>query len=409
LFAIRDAFAALLNKPDEAALEGALRDICTTLRTALPESTVDVLRISQRTISDPLLLRILALMPQFEDADLRELLGRSPQSAGASFAYFDPEPHFEVLANLDYPRVASFGVRFGSQAYFIVDYGREVRIEPTDWTEKRARDIGARLYSERSNQFSPRPFPSFLPPDRHFLRVWLTRRLAYLCAQVCHPEAAFNEATESLDPAAVLKDVLTIQDIASLTGLIATTSDPSTRNLLFFDLVDRYGFLGGAPERPPASILSSRFINVVADSLDNDLGDLRSTVREYIRSAWNRTIEGLWDGVLDANAKSARVLRITPPGEKPRAVKGDEAVSTLIHVLRNTTHGHNLKGLDFERFLIRHSGVMPSSVRELAVGLWLGLMSCPEVYWPPASRLGRISRVLAEPAPRDSTREDPQS
>src|SRR5262249_39400109 len=153
------------------------------------------------------------------------------------------------------------------------------------------------------------------------------------------------------DTTPIWKDLLTLKDIVALTQLITTTSDPTVIRLLFFDLIDRFGQLGGAPKRKAHDILCESFIARLAESIGDDLLDLRPVLRDYLLESWRRFVDGIWDGVLSQDARDARVINVAPPGETPKLLAASEFVPQFVRVLRNTTHGYHLDHRAFETYL----------------------------------------------------------
>jgi hypothetical protein len=380
---------------DPSALEDGLQELVLTLRTAFPQATMDVLRLHPSTLTDPILVRILALMPLMTIPELTRTL-EAPASDPYLHSLFSPESHFELLANLSFPRVYSFGVRLGPEAYVIVDYGQDLQLDALEWSERRARDVGASLLARTSSVLRTRPFPSMRPEDRHFLRAWLTRRLNFLFSHLCNLHSIQPSNSGAIDTTALLKDLLTIKDIVGLTQLVATSSDPTVIRLVFFDLIDRFGQLGGAPKRKIDVILSNEFIHGLSEAIDEDLLDLRPVLRKYLLDSWQRFVDGIWEGVISEEARDARVINVAPPGEHPVLWEGSGFASRIARVLRNTTHGYHLDFRAFETYLVRHSGTLPDSVRELAIALWLCLIACPQRFWPDQDRFEGMEKIILE-------------
>ncbi len=395
LHSVRESFVNLLRFPDISGLEQGLEQLVLTVRTAFPQATMDVLRLDPRTLTDPILIRVLALMPLMTVPELTRTL-EAPVSDPYLYSLFSPESHFELLANLGFPRVFAFGVRFGPEAYVIVDYGQDIQLDALEWTERRARDIGASLFARTGSVLRTRPFPSTRPEDRHFLRTWLTRRLNFLFSHLCDLHSLEPGDNGAVDPTPLLKDLLTVKDIVALTQLLATSSDPTVIRLVFFDLIDRFGQLGGAPSRKVDAILSQSFIHGLSEAIDEELLDLRPVLREYLLESWRRFVDGIWDEVLSQDARDARVINVAAPGETPKVFAGADFASRLARVLRNTTHGYHLDWRAFETYLVRHSGALPDTVRELGIALWFCLMACPQKFWPDPGRFTRMEKILLE-------------
>lgn len=389
LHTAREAFVSLLRFADPDALDAGLGDLVLAVRTAFPQATIDVLRLDPRTLADPMLIRVLALMPLMEIRDLTHIL-TAPATDPYRISLFYPESHFELLGNLCFPRVFSFGVRLGPEAYVILDYGQDLLLEAHDWTERRARDVGPSLYAGPGSTVRARPFPSMRPEDRHFLRAWLARRLNFLFTHLCNLHS--TSLGGAVDTTPLWKDLATIKDIVALTQIVATSSDPAIIRLVFFDLLDRYVELGGRA-RKVDDLLSRTFIESLAEAIGDDLLDLQPVVREYLLDSWKGLVDGLWAGVLDPDARDARAINVSPPAAPPVVYSGEDYASRMIRVLRNTTHGYHLHHRAFELYVSRHSGVLPDSVRELAIGLWLALVACPHMFWP-ADRFSGMHKVI---------------
>lgn len=397
LFEVRDAVGTLLDFPDLASLNDNVPNVVAALKTAFPCATLDVLRMTRQSLTASSVARVLSMMRYMEPQQLRATLERDSASRSGPFYFFNPEPYFELLANINYPVTTAFGIRFGLEAYVIVDYGRDINLAPLDWAERRARDIGGRvMMTPRSDTLVTRALPGFTLETRHFLRAWLTRRLSCLFAHLTSLACASRDSAGNIVTDNLWKDMLTIEDIVALTQIIATTSDPAVQRLVFFDIIDRYGQLGGRPWRRADAILSDSFIRDLADSLDAGLEDMRDPVREYLMESWTRVVDGLWGGVLDATSRERHEFRTSLPGEAPTSLTGAAFISELLRVLRNTTHGYDLSNRNFERYLTTHTGTLPDGVRELAIGLWFALLSSPEKFWPPGDRFTRLHLVTLE-------------
>lgn len=397
LHKVREAFVTLLKYPSPAALQAGLEEIIRTIHTAFPNATVDVLRMHRRTLSDPILIRILAMMPHMEVQRMVEIL-QEPITDPYARSAFNPEAYFELLTNVSFPRVFGFGMRLGAEVYVIVDYGEDVTVEPVELNERRARDIGATLFTAANLTTRVRAFPSMRHADRHFLRAWITRRLNYLFSHLTNLGASVTERG-TIDPMPLWKDLLTVKDIVALTQLLVTSADPTIIRLLFFDLLDRYCELGGSPKRHIETILSDSYITGVADTIGEDLLDLRPVLRDYLLESWRRYQDGIWSGVLDREARDSRTVNLAGPKATPEIVGGADFVSQISGVLRNTTHGYHLRRDAFEKFLVRHNGLLPDSVRELAIAFWMCLLACPHRFWPNADRFSGMDRFQREPPP----------
>jgi hypothetical protein len=394
LFRVREAVGTLFHDMSAQDLQARLPLIAKALKTALPNATLDLIRGDLRALGAAPMARFLSQIEQVHPDIINQAYQAEDTTYGAPYYFFHPAPHYELLANINFPLTFAFGIRLGLEAYLIVDFGQEVTLEPLEASERRARDIGARLLmTPRADVFSTSRFPRLTPNRRHFLRAWITARLNYLYVQLAGLHAAPVKADGCIDTGPLWKDLLTLEDILALTQLIATSSDPALRRLLFFDLMDRYAELGGSPGRKVSDLLNDQHIARILEALDPDLHDTRPILDEYIRGAWQRVCNDLWSGVLDPAAREAGTLNIQAPNEPPEVLSKTEFTPRMMYALRNTTHGYHLHKMAFEQFLTRHSGMLPDAVRELAIGLWFGLLSSPSVYWPSAERFGRYARV----------------
>src|SRR5207245_5038633 len=105
----------------------------------------DVLRMRPEALTASALVRTLALLRHMNVSEVSSILQSDTATSGNPSYSFSPEPYFELLANVNFPRTSAFGIRFGLEAYIIVDYGREINLEPIEATERRARDVRARI------------------------------------------------------------------------------------------------------------------------------------------------------------------------------------------------------------------------------------------------------------------------
>lgn len=393
-FQIREAFARLIHLPSESALVDALPGLLRTVKTGLPNASVDVVRIHPHGLAAASVVRLLGLMPYMEAAELRALPEMDPKGRGGPFYFFNPEPYFELLANINYPRTSAFGIRFGLEAYVIVDYGDQVTLPPLDASERRARDIGGRvLLAPRTDTIETKAFPRYSIEDRHFLRAWLGQRLNFLFAHLTTLHAAPKDEGGNVLTTQLWKDLLTVEDIVGLTQIVATTSDQAVLRLVFFDLIDRYCQLGGDPERKTNEFLHDAFIVKLAASLGEDLVDLKEPLREWLLDSWTRVSDEVWAGAVRDSERASRKFKVSLPGEDLKELEGSEFVSSWFNAMRNTTHGYHLRGKTFERFLTRHECVLPNAVRELAIALWLCFMASPQHFWPDGKRFSSLRMV----------------
>jgi hypothetical protein len=393
LFEIRDAVGSLIHHATADALEERLPRMVTAIKTALPSATLDVVRSNLRALGAAAIVRNLSLFQEIHPQTIAGAYSSDSSSYGAPYYFFHPAPHYELLANINFPQTHAFGVRLGLEAYLIVDYGQDVTLDPLEASERRARDIGGRLLmTPRGDSFTTRGFPEFTPARRHFLRAWVTSRLNYLYSHLTALCAAPVGENDCIDPTPLFKDLLTLEDIVALTQLIATSSDPALRRLLFFDLVDRYVQLGGASRRADAILNDDKIAAIIA-ALDPGLQSARPAVADYLQESWARVGDGLWAGILDPAARAAGALNVHAPGQPERVLPRAALLPELLVALRNATHGYHLRSRTFEQFLTRHSGMLPDDVRELAIGLWFGLLSSPVLFWPDASRFNHMVRV----------------
>lgn len=393
LFRIREAVGSLFHDVSPDALALRLPEIVSAIKTALPNATLDLVRFDASALGAAPVCRFLSMIEQVHPDVLAQAYAADETTYGAPYYFFHPAPHYELLANINFPYTHACGIRLGLQAYLILDYGQDITLQPIEAAERRARDIGARLLmTPRSDAIASKRFPAFTPQRRHFLRAWITARLNYIFAHLAGVHAARLRPDGCIDTGLLLKDLLILEDILALTQLIATSSDPALRRLLFFDLMDRYTQLGGT-KRTVKDVLNDNYISGLIDNLDPTLEDSRPLVAEYLQDAWSRVCSGLWDGVLDQSARAAGQLDISTPPSAPQILTRSEFMPKMMYALRNTTHGYHLDWSAFEQYLTRHTGMLPDAVRELAIGLYFALLSSPERFWTDADRFTHYQRV----------------
>jgi hypothetical protein len=369
----------LVVRTAEEVLEVS-RSVVDVLRAHLPYVGIDLLAIDQRLLSDCVMIRLLARL-QILTVDEITAQHAFPGPEGAINLVLDPERHFQLLSSLGYPDAHGFSNPYLScRAY--IDYGEDVFIQPADWAERRARDIGASIMSHTSGSTKIRGLNSDFA-SRRFLRVWLTRMLNRLFAQLLHLGTFRERDQQFIDPIRQWQDLLTVQDILDLTGTLFTTSDPVVMKLLFFDLMDRYVALGGGSVE---DLLQRRFIEKACAGMGDELADLRDPIRRFVQRAWDDTEEGLWEGIYDERTRQDGKIVIKDGKGGSEELDRAGFARRMLGVLRNTTHGYDLKREEFERFLVHHNGVMPDRVRELALGFWFSLLSDPSLFWKARAR-----------------------
>jgi hypothetical protein len=229
---------------------------------------------------------------------------------------------------------------------------------------------------------------------RIVLRNWLTRSLDRFFSQLAHP-GTFASPTGIINPTQQASDMTTVGAIVEITNLLITESQPAIVRLLFFDLVDRYCALGG---RSVATLLSADFFSQVAASLDPLLGRFREHAASIVNKGWIELRDALWSGLYDPHARRRSEFVLTRADGSTRGTYDrDSFASAILQVLRNTTHGHGLEDENQRLLLVRHNGFLPAQIRIVALALWFGMISNPQLVWNDRARFDRVQRVTREP------------
>ena len=351
-----------------------------------PQGCIDVVWKDEACVNQASLIGILAQCEVLSAEETKDSLfsGRGP--FGTWYLTLDPGPFFSVLRQVGYPSVVGFDL-FGGEFGFVVDYGADVDFPSLEVLDRRLRTAGAQLFAG-SEEACMRKITTGLG-SRHRLRVWLSRRLNNVFAQLAYLGTFANPATRTIRPVQQWKNLLTVRDIVSITELLLTTSDSTVLKLLFFDLVDRYRSLGGRSVR---DLLSGTFlVGKVKPAIDPELNEFREGIQRVIEEGWNRVVDGLWDGVYSKSIRAANQITL---GDG-RTLDKQGFASEALNALRNTLHGYDLdRRGEFERILAHHHGGVPRAVRDLALGLWFGLLSSPTLFWGSRARLDLMQMEL---------------
>jgi hypothetical protein len=394
---IQNALVGLTIKNSAEEMLKGLEEAVPLLLHSFPAATVDCLLLAPVCHTGPRAPSILAsLHMQPVDEILSRLKSKKTAATGPHYIRFDPVPYFSILHNLAFPFVTGFS--FGHASFSLqVDYGEPVLLPTRTRDDRDARDIYAGLFS------APYKSPELVPrmsnlATRHLLRAWLTRRLNYLFAHLTAP-GTFASASGEYDPEHQWQDMLTVDDIVTLTGMLLTESQPTTTRLLFFDLMDRYAVLHDR-QGNPSFVLNAEFVAALADAMDPGLGPLKDVIAADLRGAWADCRDSLWSGLLDESMRTGNELVIrAPDGTEEERLTKDQFATRILETLRNTTHGYDLKRDQFRRLLMRHNCLLPEAVRYLALGFWFGFMSKPSAFWGNRANFGglRLSRPDERP------------
>jgi len=381
--------AAVLACPSAEDLPDSAYAAGRFLLDRFPQGCIDLVWKDKACLSHPSLLRMLAQQELLSLDEIKDGLfaGRGP--FGTWYLTLDPGPFFSVLRHIGYPSVTGFEL-FGAEFGFVVDYGADVDFPSLEALDRRLRGTQTWLFAEREEP-SMRRITTGLG-SRHKLRVWLSRRLNNLFAQLGYLGAFADPITNTIRPVQQWEDLLTLRDIASITELLLTTSEPALAKLLFFHLVDRYRGLGN---RSVAQLLSAPFLTKkVASAIDPGLAEFREPVQRLMREGWTRVVEGLWDGIYSKTIRAGNHITLSDG----KTLDKDAFASKALQALRNTLHGYNLQRTgEFETVLSHHHGALPAAVRELALGLWFGLLSSPALFWGSRARLHLMAPQAAAP------------
>lgn len=382
--------AVLRNTPDDTA--ACLKDLLPYFLQHFPHGTVDCVIFSPLCIRGPRAQTNLAALHM---QPLDELMSRynsdKTDAGGPHYIGFDVEPFYSTLNNISFPMSTGFVVKHSSFC-LLFDYGAPIGIPVDSVRERAARDVTVQLFAPSTTTLTPRLAS---PGARHLLRVWLARRLNSLFAHLSAPDT-YAAKTDYYDPEKQWQDMLTVHDIATITNLLLTESQQTIAVLLFFDLVDRYAALRG-PGASPLDVLSRRFVDRVAAHMDSGLGPLQTVLASDLTDSWTRVRDELWNGLLDAKERSAESLTVRrADGTVEETLSKDLFARNMLYALRNTTHGYALGSRRFGRYLVRHNGKIPEAVRYLALGLWFGLLSKPQLFSGGRADFGSL---VASPLP----------
>lgn len=374
---------AVLACPSAQDLADSVHAAGSFLLDRFPQGSIDLVWKDKACLSYASLLRMLAQQELLSLDEIKDGLfaGRGP--FGTWYLTLDPGPYFSVLRHIGYPSVTGFEL-FGAEFGFLVDYGADVDFPSLEALDRCLRGTQTWLFAEREEP-SMRKITTGLG-SRHKLRVWLSRCLNNLSAQLGYLGAFADPVTNTVRPVQQWKDLLTLRDIASITQLLLTTSEPALAKLLFFDLVDRYRGLGN---RSVTDLMSATFLTKkVASAIDPGLAEFREPVQRLTREGWSRVVERLWDGIYSKTIRAGNHITLSDG----KTLDKDAFASKALQALRNTLHGYNLQRTgEFETVLSHHHGALPAAVRDLALGLWFGLLSSPALFWGSRARLHLMS------------------
>jgi len=370
---------AVLACPIASDLPASVRDASVFLLEHFPKACIDLVWKDQACIRHPSLLSALARLDLMPIEEIIDTLFAYRRPFGTWHLSFEPGPFFSVLKQISYPAITGFDL-FREEFGLVIDYGAEVNFPSLEDLEQSLRGVLSWVLAGRED-----------PPIRKFtsgsgtrgkLRLWLARRLNNLFAQLSYLGSFADQSDGTIQPVRQWKDLLTVRDMVSLTESLITTSDTAVMKLLFFDVVDRYCGLSG---RAVSDLLSASFLlNRVIPAIDPELAEFREAIQDLIRTGWQRTVEGLWDGVYSKTVRAGDriVLR------DGRSHTKEKFASITLKALRNTLHGYQLeRSGEFENVLAYHSGALPSAVRDLAIGLWFALLSKPSLFWGNRARM----------------------
>jgi len=378
--------AAVLACPAAEDLPESVHAAGVFLLDRFPQGSIDLVWKDEACLSQTSLITILAQSEVLSKNEIRDSLFSERGPSGTWYLTLDPGPFFSVLRQVGYPSVTGFEL-FGGEFGFLVDYGADVDFPSLETLDRRLRTAGAQLFAGNEEP-SMRKITTGLG-SRHRLRVWLSRRLNNLFAQLVYLGTFADPVTLTIRPVQQWKDLLTVRDIVSITELLLTTSDPTVLKLLFFDLVDRYRGLGGRSVR---DLLSGAFlIRKVIRAMDPELAEFREGIQRLMGEGWNRVVDGLWDGVYSKGIRAVNQITLCDGKTLDKQAFASEALNAL----RNTLHGYGSAGAgEFERVLAHHHGGVPDAVRDLALGLWFGLLSSPTLFWGKRARLNLMEVEL---------------
>ncbi len=280
---------------------------------------------------------------------------------------------YPVISQLDFPASSGF-VLHTIPAIVIIDFGEEVQIPILATREQQLR--GRNLSEDRSSPSLTQALTIQCPQaDRIFLRAWITRKLDRLVSNLTHLGAYQRPGRREADFFLQWKDILTLRDTFDLLLQLAISDDPRLIVQLFFDVLDR---LAGLSKRTPEEIANKSFVLKLAKQLRDEKDDVFGVLAGYLETSWTAVEVGLWEGVLDGDARLARQIAL---GLNPRRMIDPSLFATkLLGAHRNLTHGYRLDREEFEDLLIRHDGGIPKTIRSFATGLWFGLLCSPELF-----------------------------
>ncbi|HET7251819.1 MAG TPA: hypothetical protein VFI79_18400 [Gemmatimonadales bacterium] len=387
---LENGLYAACHGNDVSGASQNIRTAAARFSQLFPTGSVDLLLKRRTWLTAPALIRTLGRVATLPASEIRDMIATDHDQAGVDHFDLKPRPYFGVSLLLE--RTSMNGLVIGSLEYDIIfDFGRPFKLVRDGEHLHRLRGEGMEdITSVHHRLDASLTSIESDATERLWMRVWLTRRLAELFSTLVYLGSYASRNSMIIDPISQWADLCTVRDLTVLVGRLSVADDPTLVALLTFDILDRYCAMSG---RHIAQLLQQKFLKRISEAMALERGGVISRIRRMFDEARRTLVDSVWQGVLAGSIRAGEEIAITDRSGRTKIMSREQFAAGLIGALRNTTHGFNLSDYQCEQFFMRHSGVFPMELRDVAIGLFWGFLICPQAFLERRVRVGLLEPV----------------